>query len=51
MAASLPRSRTRPAVIFILVVAVLDVMAMGIVIPVLPTLIEQFAGSNAQAGV
>ncbi|MDO9487934.1 MAG: TCR/Tet family MFS transporter [Sphingomonadaceae bacterium] len=51
MSASLPRSRHRPAVIFILVVAVLDVMAMGVVIPVLPTLIEQFAGSNARAGV
>ena len=51
MSASPLRSRSRPAVIFILVVAVLDVMAMGIVIPVLPTLIEQFAGSNAQAGV
>lgn len=51
MSALLPRSRHRPAVIFILVVAVLDVMAMGVVIPVLPTLIEEFAGSNAQAGV
>lgn len=41
----------RPAVAFILVTAMLDVMAMGIVIPVLPTLIEEFAGSNASAGV
>lgn len=41
----------RPAVAFILVTAVLDVMAMGIVIPVLPALIEEFAGSNASAGV
>lgn len=40
----------RPAVAFILVVAVLDVMAMGLVIPVLPSLIERFAGSNAAAG-
>jgi DHA1 family tetracycline resistance protein-like MFS transporter len=36
---------------FIFVTAVLDVVAMGIIIPVLPTLIEQFVGSNAQAGV
>jgi DHA1 family tetracycline resistance protein-like MFS transporter len=41
----------RPAVAFILVTAMLDVMAMGIVIPVLPALIEEFAGSNASAGV
>lgn len=36
---------------FIFVTAVLDIVALGIVIPVLPTLIEQFAGSNARAGV
>jgi DHA1 family tetracycline resistance protein-like MFS transporter len=36
---------------FILVTAALDMMAMGIVIPVLPKLIQQLAGSNAQAGV
>ncbi|RHW17668.1 MFS transporter [Sphingomonas gilva] len=41
----------RPAVAFILVTAMLDVMAMGIVIPVLPALIEEFAGSAASAGV
>lgn len=40
----------RPAVAFILVIAFLDIMAMGLVIPVLPPLIEQFAGSNARAG-
>lgn len=40
----------RAAIAFILVTAVLDVMAMGIVIPVLPELIEQFVGSNARAG-
>lgn len=38
------------AIAFIFVTAVLDVMAMGIVIPVLPTLIEQFAGSTERAG-
>ena len=40
----------RPALIFIFVTAVLDIMAMGIIIPVLPSLIEEFAGSNANAG-
>ena len=41
----------KAAIAFILVTAVLDIVAMGIVIPVLPTLIEQFSGSNARAGV
>jgi len=40
----------RPALAFIFVTATLDIMAMGIIIPVLPALIEQFVGSNAQAG-
>lgn len=40
----------RAALGFILVTAMLDIMAMGIVIPVLPSLIEQFVGSNARAG-
>ncbi|MFH5925614.1 TCR/Tet family MFS transporter [Roseomonas xinghualingensis] len=41
----------RAAIVFILVTAVLDIVAMGIVIPVLPKLIEEFAGSNARAGL
>jgi DHA1 family tetracycline resistance protein-like MFS transporter len=41
----------KAAIAFILVTAMLDVMAMGIIIPVLPTLIEQFSGSNSRAGV
>lgn len=45
-----PERRFRAALPFILVTAALDIMAMGIVIPVLPSLIEQFAGSNADAG-
>ncbi len=45
-----PRAAGKAALGFILVVAVLDVVAMGIVIPVLPPLIEQFTGSNASAG-
>ncbi|WP_028081905.1 TCR/Tet family MFS transporter [Solimonas soli] len=40
----------RAAIAFIFVTAVIDVIAMGIVIPVLPALIEQFSGSNARAG-
>ncbi len=42
--------RFSPAIAFILVIAVIDVMAMGITIPVLPEIIEQMAGSNADAG-
>lgn len=48
---ALPRSRFSPAIAFIFVTAVLDIMAMGIIIPVLPALIEDFTGSNAQAGI
>ncbi|MFT3967532.1 MAG: TCR/Tet family MFS transporter [Sphingobium sp.] len=44
-------SRFRPAVAFIFVTALLDVMAMGLVIPVLPALVEQFAHSESAAGI
>ena len=44
------QSRFKAAVPFILVTALLDIVAMGIIIPVLPSLIEEFAGSNAEAG-
>ncbi|GAA0639090.1 TCR/Tet family MFS transporter [Brevundimonas lenta] len=48
---ALHRLRThRAALAFIFVTAVLDIVAMGIIIPVLPQLIEQFVGSNARAG-
>ena len=40
----------RAAIAFILVTAVLDVIAMGIIIPVLPQLVVEFVGSNADAG-
>lgn len=40
----------RAAIVFILIVAILDIVAMGIIIPVLPPLIEEFAGSSANAG-
>ena len=43
--------RLKAAIGFIFVTAVLDIVAMGIIIPVLPQLIEDFVGSNAQAGV
>ena len=46
-----PRQHSRPALGFILVTAALDVMAMGIVIPVLPVLVQEFTGSNAEAGI
>ncbi|MCG5241276.1 TCR/Tet family MFS transporter [Azospirillum doebereinerae] len=47
----LAASGRKAAIAFILVTAALDVVAMGIVIPVLPSLIEGFVGSNARAGV
>ncbi len=40
----------RAAMAFIFVTALLDIMAGGIVVPVLPPLIEEFAGSSADAG-
>jgi DHA1 family tetracycline resistance protein-like MFS transporter len=43
-------SRRKAAMAFIFVTAVLDIVAMGIIIPVLPPLIEEFAGSSANAG-
>ena len=43
--------RQRAALAFIFVTAVLDIVAMGIIIPVLPGLIEDFVGSNARAGI
>ena len=46
----LPARRRKAAIAFILVTAMLDILAMGIIIPVLPPLIEEFAGSNADAG-
>jgi len=47
---SITGSRRQAAIAFIFVTAVLDIVAMGIIIPVLPSLIEEFAGSNADAG-
>ncbi|MCE7798668.1 TCR/Tet family MFS transporter [Sphingobium sufflavum] len=44
-------TRFQPAVAFILVTALLDVMALGLVIPVLPALVEEFAHSDGAAGL
>ncbi|WP_375194731.1 TCR/Tet family MFS transporter [Sphingobium sp.] len=46
-----PAPKAIGAIAFILVTALLDVMSMGIIIPVLPQLIETLAGSNAAAGM
>tara|TARA_R110000868_G_scaffold80027_1_gene227535 strand:+ start:848 stop:2110 length:1263 start_codon:yes stop_codon:yes gene_type:complete len=43
--------RRNAAIAFILVTALLDVMSMGIVIPVLPQLIETLSGSSSGAGL
>lgn len=43
--------RLTPAVWMILVTALLDMMAMGLVVPVLPHLIEDLTGSIATAGL
>jgi DHA1 family tetracycline resistance protein-like MFS transporter len=50
MTASASPRRTA-AIIFILITALLDVMSMGIIIPVLPHLIETLSGSDAAAGM
>lgn len=47
----IPERRLKAAIGFIFVTAVLDIVAMGIIIPVLPQLIEAFVGSNARAGI
>ncbi|MFD2430088.1 hypothetical protein ACFSUK_22230 [Sphingobium scionense] len=43
--------RRTAAIAFILVTALLDVMSMGIIIPVLPQLIETLSGSSTSAGL
>lgn len=40
----------KAAITFILFVAILDVIAMAIVVPVLPVLVQEFTGSTARAG-
>lgn len=43
--------RRNAAIAFILVTALLDVMSMGIIIPVLPQLIQSLSGSSSAAGL
>ncbi|MFN3228542.1 MAG: TCR/Tet family MFS transporter [Asticcacaulis sp.] len=50
MTEDLPKGRKQAALAFIFVTALLDVMALGIVIPVLPKLVESFTGSVSLAG-
>ncbi|MFC5343860.1 TCR/Tet family MFS transporter [Brevundimonas staleyi] len=45
-----PKAR-KAAIAFIFVTAVLDILSMGVIMPVLPSLIEDFAGSDASAGI
>lgn len=43
---TLSEPRRQAAVVFIFITVVIDVLSMGIVIPVLPKLVEQFMGGN-----
>ncbi len=43
-------SARQAALAFIFVTAMLDIVAMGIIIPVLPSLIEEFAGPAGTTG-
>lgn len=47
---ALTPTRYKAAIGFILVTAALDILSMGLVIPVLPPLIEEFVGSSSGAG-
>jgi DHA1 family tetracycline resistance protein-like MFS transporter len=47
---SLTTSRRRAAVIFIFITVVIDVLGFGLIIPVLPKLVQQFMGEDAGAG-
>lgn len=50
MMTSAPASR-RASIAFILFTVLLDVLAIGLIIPVLPKLVESFAGDTSQAAV
>ena len=41
---------SRAAVAFIFITVLLDMLALGMIIPVLPKLIEQFEGGNTASG-
>src|SRR5262245_58844781 len=45
-----PPQATRAALSFVFVMVVLDIMAIGIIIPVLPKLVESMAGGDAARG-
>jgi len=42
-------ARPKPAIIFIFITLFLDVFGIGVIIPVLPKLVEQLQGNNLQA--
>lgn len=44
-------SRRKGALVFIFLVVLIDVLAFGLIIPVLPHLVEQFTGSKSQAAL
>ena len=46
MTLSLPGSRHRAAVAFVFVTVLIDILSFGIIIPVLPHLVEQLAGGG-----
>ncbi len=49
-AASIPETRRQAGVLFILITVMLDMLSFGIIIPVLPTLVEDFlSGDTAHA--
>jgi MFS transporter, DHA1 family, tetracycline resistance protein len=49
-ATPLTSSRRRAAVVFIFITVVIDVLGFGIIIPVLPMLVQQFMGGDAAKG-
>jgi MFS transporter, DHA1 family, tetracycline resistance protein len=49
-ASSLTSSRRRAAVVFIFITVVIDVLGFGIIIPVLPMLVQQFMAGDAAKG-
>ncbi len=46
-----PRMPRQAALVFIFLVVLIDVLAFGLIIPVLPHLVEEFTGNKAQAAL
>src|ERR1700753_1737177 len=46
VAPALPKGPRKAAVLFIFATALMDVISLGIMIPVLPNLVKQFAGGD-----